>query len=158
FGGELPAKVAAAFGYSKPVKEKPAPPPPPAPKASDGALQMLGILQRDSRIVDFLMEDISSYGDDQVAAAVRSMHEQCRASLTRYVKLIPVIDGVEGTFTKASAGGGAGTVKFIGNVPAGPPPSGGTLRHRGWKAEKIDLPAIGVKTDTSIIAPAEIEI
>jgi hypothetical protein len=157
FGGGLPAAVAAAFGYSKPVKEKPVPPP-PAPKASDGALQMLSILQRDARLVDFLMEDISGYGDDQVGAAVRTMHEQCRAALTRYVKLAPVIDGVEGTFAKAAAAGGASTVKFIGNVPAGPAPAGGTLRHRGWKAEKIDLPAIGVKQDTSILAPAEIEI
>jgi hypothetical protein len=158
FRGELPPAVASAFGYIKPVKEKPAPPPPPVPKASDGALQMLGILQRDSRLVDFLMEDISGYADDQVGAAVRTMQEQCRSTLTRYVKLAPVIDGVEGTFTKASAGGAASAVKFIGNVPAGPAPAGGTLRHRGWKAEKIDLPAIGVKQDTSIVAPAEIEI
>lgn len=158
FGGDLPAAVASAFGYAKPVKEKPAPPPPPVPKASDGALQMLGILQRDARLVDFLMEDISGYQDDQVGAAVRPIHEQCRATLTRYVKLTPVIDGVEGSFTKASAAGGASAVKFIGNVPAGPAPSGGTLRHRGWKAEKIDLPTIGVKQDTSILAPAEIEI
>lgn len=119
---------------------------------------MLGILQRDGRLVDFLMEDISAYSDDQVGTAVRSMHEQCRASLTRYVKLIPVIDGVEGSFTKAAAAGGASAVKFIGNVPAGPAPAGGTLRHRGWKSEKIDLPTIGVKQDTSVVAPAEIEI
>ncbi len=158
FGGELPAAVASAFGYAKPVKEKPAPPPPPAPKPIDGALQMLSILQRDSRLIDFLMEDISAYDDEQVGAAVRTLHEQCRTTLTRHVKLGPVIDGVEGTPTKASAAGGASNVKFIGNVPSGPPPSGGTLRHRGWKAEKIDLPTIGVKQDTSVIAPAEIEI
>jgi hypothetical protein len=48
-------------------------------------------------------------------------------------------------------------VKFVGNVPA-KPPSGGTLRHKGWRAAKIDLPVLGGKQDTSIIAPAEIEI
>ena len=44
-----------------------------------------------------------------------------RDALVRYVKLEPVIDGVEGTFTKAPPGGAAspeGAVKFLGNVPA----------------------------------------
>lgn len=158
FGGELAPDIASAFGYAKPTKEKPAPPPPPPAKPADGAMQMLAILQRDSRIVDFLMEDISTYSDDQVGAAVRSMQEACKGTLTRYVKLGPVIDGVEGTFANASAAGNAQAVKFIGNVPAGAPPKGGTLRHRGWKAERIDLPTIGPKQDMSIIAPAEIEI
>ncbi|MBL8175333.1 MAG: DUF2760 domain-containing protein [Bryobacterales bacterium] len=158
FSGELAADIASAFGYAKPVKEKPAPPPPPPAKPSDGALQILGILQRDARLVDFLMEDISAYSDDQVGAAVRSLHEQCKASLERYVTLSPAIDGVEGTFANASAAGSAQAVKFIGNVPAGPPPKGGTLRHRGWKASQVDLPNIGPKQDMAIIAPAEIEI
>lgn len=161
FGGELPPGVAAAYGYVKAKDVKPAPPPPPpAPvaKPSDGALQMLGILQRDARLIDFLMEDISAYSDDQVGAAVRPLHEQSRATLSKYVRFSPVIDGVEGTVAKASAAGGAQGVKFIGNVPAGPPPKEGTLRHRGWKAQSIELPQIGGKQDLSIIAPAEIEI
>lgn len=158
FGGELAADIAAAFGYVKPVKEKPAPPPPPPLKPSDGALQMLGILQRDARLIDFLMEDISGYSDDQVGAAVRSLHEQSRAALGRYVKLVPVIDGVEGTFAKTAVAGGPANVKFIGNVPSGPAPNGGTLRHRGWKASSIELPDIAPKQNMSILAPAEIEI
>lgn len=158
FSNELAADIAAAFGYVKPVKEKPAPPPPPAFKPADGAVQILSIIQRDSRLIDFLMEDISAYSDDQVGAAVRSMHEQAKTALTRYVKLIPVIDGVEGTFTKSSVAGGPTSIKFIGNVPAGPPPKGGTLRHRGWKAEKVDLPTLPSKGDLTVVAPAEIEI
>ncbi|MCC6366209.1 MAG: DUF2760 domain-containing protein [Bryobacterales bacterium] len=158
FSGELPADVASAFGYVKQVKEKPAPPPPPPAKPSDGALQLLAILQRDARLVDFLMEDISTYDDEQVGAAVRSLHEQSKAAMSRYITLVPVIDGVEGTFTNAPAAGSAQAVKFVGNVPAGPPPKGGTLRHRGWKAQKVDLPAIPTKQDVTIVAPAEIEI
>jgi hypothetical protein len=133
----------------------PSAPPPPAMKASDGALQILAILQRDSRLVDFLMEDISGYSDDQIGAAVRELHDQCRDSINRYVTLEPVIDGVEGTFAKAPSSD-PGVVKFVGNVPA-KPPSGGLLRHKGWRARKIDLPAAG-RQDVSIIAPAEIEI
>ena len=128
----------------------------PVVKTSDGALQILAILQRDSRLVDFLMEDIASYSDDQIGAAVREMHDQCRDSIARYVTLQPVIDGVEGTFAKAPSSD-PNVVKFIGNVPA-KPPSGGTLRHKGWRAAKVDLPALVAKQDAAIIAPAEIEI
>ena len=129
---------------------------PPAARVSDGALQMLSIMQRDSRLVDFLMEDIASYSDDQIGAAVRELHDQCRDSIARYVTLAPVIDGVEGTYAKAPASD-ASLVKFVGNVPAQPPP-GGTLRHKGWRAVKVDLPGLAAKQDASVIAPAEIEI
>ena len=132
------------------------PPAAPPRTPADGALQILGILQRDSRLVDFLMEDIASYSDDQVGAAVRELHDQCRDSMARYVALEPVIDGVEGTPVKAPSGGPR-VVRFIGNVPA-TPPTGGTLRHKGWRAAKVDLPALAAKEDTSIVAPAEIEI
>lgn len=141
-----PAKAAAA----KPAATT------PTVKTSDGALQILGILQRDSRLVDFLMEDITSYADDQIGAAVRELHDQCRDSIARYVTLTPVIDGVEGTFAKAPSND-PNVIKFIGNVPA-KPPSGGTLRHKGWRASKVDLPALSARQDAAIIAPAEIEI
>ena len=136
----------------------PAPQPVEGPqvRTSDGALQILGILQRDSRLVDFLMEDIAGYADDQIGAAVRELHDQCRDSLNRYVALAPVIDGVEGTFVKTPSSD-PNLVKVVGNVPANPP-AGGTLRHKGWRAAKADLPALAPKQDASIIAPAEIEI
>lgn len=128
----------------------------PVARISDGALQMLSIMQRDSRLVDFLQEDIASYSDDQVGAAVRELHDQCRDSIARYVTLAPVIDGVEGTYAK-TPGQDASLVKFVGNVPA-QPPTGGTLRHKGWRAVKVDLPALPAKQDATVIAPAEIEI
>jgi Domain of unknown function (DUF2760) len=133
-----------------------APAPVAVARASDGALQMLSILQRDSRLIDFLMEDIAAYSDEQVGAAVRELHNQCRDSIARYVALQPVIDGVEGAFAKAPSAD-PNLVKFIGNVPATPPP-GGILRHRGWRAAKVELPALAARQDASVIAPAEIEI
>ena len=141
---------------ARPAAAAQAAPAAPALRTSDGALQMLGILQRDSRLVDFLMEDISAYADDQVGAAVRELHDQCRDSVARYVSLAPVIDGVEGTFVQAPSKD-PNVVKFVGNVPA-KPPSGGTLRHKGWRASKVDLPAIAGKQDPAVIAPAEIEV
>jgi hypothetical protein len=157
FSGTLPVDIAQAFGYSKamPVKA-PAAAPAPKPEAgpNDGAVQMLAILQRDARLVDFLMEDIGAYSDEQVGAAVRDVQAQSRQALDRYLGLRPLIDAVEGDFTKTE-GWDAAAVKFIGNVPASGKAPGGLLRHKGWKAEKIDLPKAPIG---AVVAPAEIEV
>jgi Domain of unknown function (DUF2760) len=152
FHGSLSAKLKSDLGFA------PLPPRPVAPSAPNPAhaLQLLAILQRDSRLLDFLMEDIASFDDDQVGAAVRSLHDQARDSLARYLSLQPVIDGVEGAYTRPTTADPA-AVKFIGNVPA-TKPEGGTLRHKGWRAAKMELPALNPKQDATIIAPAEIEI
>ncbi len=154
FGWPLPPELKPpAASPPPPSPAKAAAPPPPSPAS---ALQLLAILQRDSRLIDFLMEDIAGYEDDQVGAAVRSLHDQARDSLARYLSLQPVIDGVEGAYTRPATSDPV-AVKFIGNVPAGKP-EGGVLRHKGWRAAKIELPALNAKQDTSVIAPAEIEI
>ena len=150
FSGALSRETLAALRLAprdaapaKTAKPAAAAPPAPTVRASDGALQILAILQRDSRLLDFLMEDIAGYSDDQIGAAVRELHDQCRDSIKRYVTLEPVIDGVEGTFAKAPSND-PGLVKFVGNVPA-KPPSGGTLRHKGWRAAKIELPSVAAQ-------------
>ena len=157
FHGKLSDELAARLGLARKAA-KPAAPQAPAPDHVDGAVEILSILQRDARLVDFLMEEISAFDDEQVGAAVRTLHDQCRDTLKRYVDLVPVIDGVEGTFT--SLGGtpvaqNPALVKFLGNVPAGVP-QGGLLRHKGWLAKKVDLPT--PKHGANVVAPAEIEI
>jgi Domain of unknown function (DUF2760) len=156
FTGALSDDLAAALGLSRRAVAKPAPAPTAVATPSDGALQILAILQRDSRLIDFLMEDVTAYSDDQVGAAVRSLHDQCRDALNRYVQLAPVIDGVEGTFTRL-AQIDPSSVKLLGNVPPKPPP-GGILRHKGWRCLKVDLPVLQGKQDVKVIAPAEVEI
>jgi hypothetical protein len=156
FSGILPEEVAAEFGF---VKPQPPPPPVEIPKVSDGALQILQILQRDSRLIDFLMEDISTFADDQVGAAVRTIHTDCKTALARHVTLAPVIDGVEGTPQKldASKAPDPNRIKLLGNVPASGKVASGTLRHRGWLASSVTLPPLG-KQNPTVLAPAEIEI
>ena len=165
FTGKLPPDIAKAYGFAtskqQPV-QKSAPQTKPAAQApqlkpSDGALQMLSILQRDSRLIDFVMEDISPYSDDQVGAAVRNVHDQCRETLDRYIHLVPVIDGVEGTFTKLDTGD-SNLVKLLGNVPANGKAPGGLLRHKGWKADRIELPPLASAQSAAVIAPAEVEV
>ena len=160
FSGALPEDIALEFGF---VKAKPTPVEPPVEpvklKVSDGALQILQILQRDSRLVDFLMEDIAEYADDQIGAAVRSLHANSKAALARHLTLGPVIDGVEGTYQKleSTKAPDPNRIKLIGNIPANGKVAGGTLRHRGWKVSSVQLPAIG-KQDVTVIAPAELEV
>jgi hypothetical protein len=164
FKGALPSDIAQAFGYSKalPVKTATAtaaPKPSPAPAKpsagpADGAVQILAVLQRDARLVDFLMEDISAYPDDQIGAAVRDVQTQARETLSRYLRLEPVVDSVEGVYTKAD-GLETAEVKFIGNVPASGKAPGGLLRHKGWKAAKVDLPQAA---PGAVLAPAELEV
>jgi hypothetical protein len=103
------------------------------------------------------MEDIGQYTDDQVGAAVRSLHDQSRSVLDRYVTLQPVIDGVEGTPTRIEKRD-ANSIKLLGNVPADGKASQGVLRHKGWRAERVDLPKLASGQDVKILAPAEIEI
>jgi hypothetical protein len=163
FGGDLPAEVAQAFGYTKAARRTPDAPKAAEPdvKVTDGALQLLGILQRDARLVDFLMEDIGPYSDEQIGAAVRNVHAQSQEALRKYLRLVPVIDGVEGTFAKPDSAGAlakdAAAVKFIGNLPAQGKPAGGTLRHKGWRIDEVKLPPIG-KQNVAILAPAELEV
>lgn len=161
-GGSLPEDIARACGYSKSGAEKKQAAPAPAVKTSDGALQLLGLLQKEARLVDFLMEDISPYSDEQVGAAVRNVHAQTQDVLRKVLKLTPVVDSVEGTHIKLESLGALGrdpaAVKFIGNLPAQGKPTGGTLRHRGWRADTVDLPAVSGKQNLSILGPAELEV
>lgn len=156
--GRLPDDLVTELNLTRKVTAKPAAAKPEAPavKTTDGALQLLGILQREARLVDFVMEDIAAYSDEQVGGAVRAMHEHSRKAITQYFRIGPVIDGVEGAFTKSPAE--AGNVKYLGNVPATGTPSGGTLRHRGWKVDAVLLPNIPARSDLTVLAPAELEV
>jgi len=154
FQGKLAADIAQAFGYTRAEAPRPAVVPRPQAGPSDGAVQILSILQRDARLVDFLMEDVSAYSDEQVGAAVRDVQENARKAMLRYLQLQPVIDGVEGTYIKTDTAEAA-AIKLIGNVPASGKAPGGTLRHKGWRAEKVELPS---GSPTKIVAAAEIEV
>jgi hypothetical protein len=138
----------------------PAPPPPPAPvpriESPDRSTQLLGLLQRDARLLDFVMEDLAGYGDAQVGAAARDVHAGCRAVLTRYLSLAPVMDQEEGSAVIVDRTADPARVKVVGNVAA-PPPYRGILRHRGWEATRVELPPVP-PAGGSVLAPAEVEV
>jgi Domain of unknown function (DUF2760) len=132
-------------------------PAPVAPESSDRAVQMLAILQRDGRLIDFITEDIAPYKDAQIGAAARDVHESCRKAIDHYLRLEPVIDSEEGQPVTIEPGFDPAAIKLIGNV-TGHPPLRGLLRHRGWRVARVELPPLPENHGRSIIAPAEVEI
>jgi len=167
--GELPEEIAPEVvrGLSPPVRAPeptpaPAPPsaptPPPVEDSTDRAVQLLALLQRDGRLVDFFREDLTPYQDEQIGAAVRELHANCRQSLEQYVRLEPILDGEEDQPVTVDAGFDPASVKLVGNVK-GQPPLRGLLRHRGWRVSEINLPSLSPQgTGRAVVAPAEVEI
>jgi Domain of unknown function (DUF2760) len=122
-----------------------------------GALHILAILQRDGRLVDFLMEDISGAGDADIGAGARIVHQGCRKALTQYVTLEPVRKEGEGATVTLEKGFDANEVRLAGNV-TGEPPYKGKVAHAGWRATKVALPERAASIDARIVAPAEVEL
>jgi Domain of unknown function (DUF2760) len=129
----------------------------PSLESVDRAVQILALLQRDGRLVDFITEDIAPYQDEQIGAAVRDVHESCRKVLEHYLELEPIIASDEGKPVTVEPDFDPAAIKLIGNV-TGKPPLKGLLRHRGWRAARVNLPPLPDSSGRSIIAPAEIEI
>ncbi len=120
-------------------------------------LHLLSVLQREGRLIDFFSEDLSLYEDAQIGAAVRSIQDNCKNSLKKYLNPKAVIDQNEGDPISVPADFDPNTIKLTGNV-TGEPPFQGTLRHKGWRASRLELPTLAAVKDPGILAPAEVEI
>ncbi|MCK5837608.1 MAG: DUF2760 domain-containing protein [Desulfobacula sp.] len=120
-------------------------------------LHSLSVLQRDGRLMDFFDEDLGLYDDEQIGAAVRSVQEDCKKTIKKYIDPKPVIDSEEGETITIEPGFDIDAIKLVGNV-AGDPPFKGTLKHRGWRAGKNEIPKLSDIQDSTIIIPAEVEI
>ncbi len=158
-GGEAPREETAEQpGRAAPLPAREAPREiAPAAESTDRAVQMLAILQRDGRLIDFFTEEIAPYTDAQIGAAVRDLHQSCRQALDRYFKLEPIIASDEGEPVTVHDPIDAASIKLIGNV-VGSPPLRGVLRHRGWRATAVNLPPLPEGAGRAVIAPAEVEI
>jgi Domain of unknown function (DUF2760) len=157
FSGTIPQDIAHALGVGIGESEPNVPAASPPAESFDRAVQMLALLQRDGRLIDFLSEDVSPYADTQLGAAVRTIHASCRQVLDRYLKLEPVISSEEDHPVTVPAGFDPATVKLLGNV-VGQPPIKGLLRHRGWRVTQVNLPSLPQGAGREIVAPAEVEI
>lgn len=167
FNGQYAGQV-ARLGSGEPVPTPeptpvaPAPAPVPEPPKlrevpTDGALQLLGLLQREGRLIDFLEEDVSGYSDAEIGAAARVVHDSVKKALATHVALEPIRSEAEGARVTLPAGFSAHEVRLTGNV-VGEPPFTGTLTHAGWRATRIELPKLSPGYDVRVLAPAEVEL
>ena len=153
----------AAFAARvKQLRDGPAPAPVrPAPvlkeASPEAALQLLGLLQRDARLIDFIEEDIARYSDADIGAAARLVHEGCRTVLREHFTIRPVREEAEGSRVTLPDGFDATAIRLTGNV-VGKPPFQGSISHRGWKVAEVRLPKLAESHDARVVAPAEVEL
>ncbi len=152
-----PAKPAAA----KPVNvEKP--PETVAEKVEtacnfDSALQILALLQREGRFIDFLQEDVGAASDADVGAAARVVHNGCKKALKDYINIKPLRSEQEGDPITLEPGFDPRAVRLTGKI-LGEPPFHGHLAHPGWRVTRIELPPLAEGQDAAIVAPAEVDL
>ena len=146
------------------LRSRRAPPPAPvveAPKPVENphasGLFLLSMLQREGRFVDFVQEDVAGFSDEQVGAAARVVHDGCRKVVKQYLAIEPVLAQEEGATVDVPAGFDANRIRLTGNV-AGTGPFKGALKHHGWAAKNVTLPAPPAALDPKILAPAEVEL
>jgi hypothetical protein len=123
----------------------------------DAALQLLALLQKDARFVDFIKEDISSYSDADVGVAARVVHEGCNKAINEHFSLAVIRNEQEGSEITLPQGFDASAVRLTGNI-VGSAPFKGTLLHKGWQVTDIRLAKLTQGHNAKIIAAAEVEL
>jgi hypothetical protein len=150
-----PGPVAA--GVPSPAPLTVAPPLPAAGQAEGEIAAFLALLQEKGRLVDFLMEDVTTYDDAQVGAAARVIHQGCKEVLAEHFSITPVSGAEEGSRVTVPAGYAADEYRLIGKI-SGNPPFSGKLIHKGWRTEYVKLPRTAKSDHLPTIAPAEVEL
>jgi hypothetical protein len=128
-----------------------------APKPSGAPLRLIGLLQREGRLLDFLLEDVQSYSDQQIGAAVRDIHRQCQSALKEHLVLEPVLHQAEGASIDVPPGFDPSAIRLVGNV-TGQPPFKGILQHHGWRVKELKLAEPPQGQDEFVLMPAEVEL
>lgn len=165
---KMPIEVPASADPLRPTQAIDAAPPSraamPTEPSRDGrdVLSFLGLLQQKGRLLDFLMDDVSRYGDAQIGAAARVVHQGAGAAVREYFDIKPVTAVGEGDALTLDSDYDAHSYRLIGRV-VGEPPYRGQVLHRGWLTTTIKLPELHPTTGSSliqqnIITPAEIEL
>jgi len=133
------------------------PPTRPSGGSPAAALHLLAVLQREGRLIDFCEEEVAGFSDAEVGAAARTVHAGCRKVLRGGLKLQPILPQPEGAQVQVPAGFDPAAIRLTGNV-VGSPPFTGTLRHHGWRAVEVELPAPPASQLPGLLSPAEVEL
>lgn len=124
---------------------------------AEGAVYTLVLMQREGRLVDFLQENIEGFSDEQIGAAVRSIHAGAAKVLAESFRIRPVLEGDEGSPIEIGDEFDPKTVRLTGNVPDAPPYKG-KLTHKGWRANDAHFPSRSDARNPQVIQAAEVEI
>jgi hypothetical protein len=133
------------------------PPPPPPPKPSPEPLLLLTLMQREGRLIDFLLENVDGADNETLGAGVRSIHQACQKVLKEHLDMEPVLKGEEKSTVEVPVGFDPSAIRLTGNV-TGAPPFKGSLEHHGWRVTKIKLNKPAEGQDAFVVAPAEVEL
>ena len=118
----------------------------------------LYLLQREARLIDFLLEDISSAPDDLVGAGVREVHAKCRKYLLEKLTLQPIISKEEGSKVSIEEGFNPNKIMLTGFLE-GLPPYNGILKHQGWDVLSSQIPEVTESfRKNPVLVQAELEI
>ena len=152
-----PETAAAVVMPTATAKAAPVAPPPMKEATPDAALQLLGLLQRDARLIDFTQEDLSQYSDADIGGVARVLHEGCSKVLREHFTIDPVRTEAEGSRVTLPVGFDARAMRLTGNV-VGKAPFTGSLCHRGWRVTDTRLPKLADSHDVTVLAQAEVEL
>lgn len=123
--------------------------------------QLLSLLQEKGRFLDFVMDDIKSVPDAQIAAAARFVHQGCQSVMQNNFKIEPVAAVAENQSITLAEDYERGDYRLTGKIE-GEPPHTGTLKHKGWKTSSISLPKVmgdrANATGAHLLAAAEVEV
>jgi len=140
------------------IVQAPAPEPVVLKEATpDAALQLLSLLQKEARFIDFIKEDVSAFSDTDIGAAARVVHQGCVKVLNEHFTLAPVSQDQEGSRVTLNKGFDAASFRLTGNI-VGDAPFNGTLVHKGWQVTDLRLPKLTEGHNAKIIAAAEVEL
>ena len=123
----------------------------------DAALQLLNLLQKEARFIDFIKEDITAYTDADIGVAARVVHEGCNKTIDEYFNLAPIRSEKEGSIITVPAEFDANELRLTGHI-VGAAPFTGTLVHKGWQANEVRLPKLTQGHNPTIVAAAEVEL
>lgn len=140
------------------IVQAPAPEPVVLKQATpDAALQVLNLLQKEARFIDFIKEDVSAFSDAEIGAAARVVHQGCSKAVNEHFTLAPVSQDQEGSRVTLNKGFDAALFRLTGNI-VGEAPFTGTLIHKGWQVTDLRLPKLTEGHNPNIIAAAEVEL
>jgi len=157
FSGKLTANIPENKQHTNENEQKETKQAPRFTQDNSAAVNLISLLQKHGRLIDFIFEEIDGYSDEEVGAGARVVHEGCKKVLKEHVKVSPINCANEETTVIVEKGFDSAKIKLSGNIE-GEAPYSGILIHKGWEVTEINLPQVINAKNAMVICPAEVEL